>query len=79
MKTATGYSFPSGHSMNASTVFGGGVVRRDLPFVLRITLFLIMSLVGFSRLYLGVHTPQDVLVAFIAGMFVMSLTILLLR
>jgi len=38
-----------------------------------------MSLVGFSRLYLGVHTPQDVLVAFIAGMFVMSLTILLLR
>lgn len=31
INTATGYSFPSGHSMNAATVFGGGVVRRELP------------------------------------------------
>ena len=26
--TATGYSFPSGHTMNAATIFGGGAVRR---------------------------------------------------
>ena len=29
--TATGYSFPSGHTMNGATVFGGGAMRRDLP------------------------------------------------
>ena len=27
MSTATGYSFPSGHTMNAATVYGGGAVR----------------------------------------------------
>ena len=26
--TATGYSFPSGHTMNAATIFGGGTVRN---------------------------------------------------
>ena len=60
MTTATGYSFPSGHTTNASTVFGGGAVRRDFPRALRVILFIIVALVGFSRLFLGVHAPQDV-------------------
>jgi undecaprenyl-diphosphatase len=62
MKTATGYSFPSGHTMNAATVFGGGVVRKDIPRALHAVLGLLVLLVAFSRNYLGVHTPQDVLV-----------------
>ena len=74
MTTATGYSFPSGHSMNAATVFGGGVVRRDMPAALRITLGVITVLVAFSRLFVGVHTPQDVLVGAAAGLLVMWLT-----
>ena len=49
ISTATGYSFPSGHTMNAGTVFGGGVVRRDLPRLLRIVLAILLALVGFSR------------------------------
>ena len=79
MTTATGYSFPSGHSMNASTVFGGGMVRKDMPAALRVILGIILLLVGFSRLYLGVHTPQDVLVGFLAGCLVMWLTVRLMR
>ena len=79
MTTATGYSFPSGHSMNASTVFGGGMVRKDMPAALRVILGIILVLVGFSRLYLGVHTPQDVLVGFLAGCLVMWLTVRLMR
>ena len=79
MTTATGYSFPSGHSMNASTVFGGGMVRKDMPAALRVILGGILLLVGFSRLYLGVHTPQDVLVGFLAGCLVMWLTVRLMR
>lgn len=79
MNTATGYSFPSGHSMNAATVYGGGMLRRDFPRALRITLGLIVALVALSRLYLGVHTPQDVLVGAAAGILVMALTLRLMR
>ena len=74
MNTATGYSFPSGHSMNAATVYGGGMLRRDFPRALRITLGLIVALVALSRLYLGVHTPQDVLVGAGMGLLVMFIT-----
>ena len=49
-ETATGYSFPSGHSMNAATVFGGGVVRKDVPRFLRVVLAAIVLLVAFSRI-----------------------------
>ena len=79
MTTATGYSFPSGHTMNAATVFGGGALRRDLPRALRIALGVIVALVAFSRIYLGVHTPQDVLVGTAAGMLVMALILRLMQ
>ena len=79
MTTATGYSFPSGHTMNAATIFGGGAVRRDLPRALRVTLGVLVALVAFSRIYLGVHTPQDVLVGAIVGTLVMVLTVRLMR
>ncbi|MBQ8093787.1 MAG: phosphatase PAP2 family protein [Clostridia bacterium] len=71
--TATGYSFPSGHTMNATSIFGGLAVRGDMPGVLRITAGLIVLLVGFSRNFLGVHTPQDVLVGMILGSLVLAL------
>ena len=77
--TATGYSFPSGHTMNASTVFGGGMVRRDMPLLLRISLGVVLTLVAFSRLFLGVHTPQDVLVGAAIGCLMMGLTVELMR
>ena len=77
--TATGYSFPSGHTMNAATVFGGGAVRKDIPRVQRVVLGLLVLLVAFSRNYLGVHTPQDVLVGAVAGTLVMYLTVKLMQ
>ncbi len=77
--TATGYSFPSGHTMNAATVFGGGAVRKDLPRSLRVVLGSLVVLVAFSRIYLGVHTPQDVLVGIAAGALVMFLTVKLMQ
>ena len=77
--TATGYSFPSGHTMNAATVYGGTAVRKDMPRVLRMISGLIVILVAFSRLYLGVHTPQDVLAGAAAGLLVMWLTVKLMR
>ena len=79
MGAATGYSFPSGHSMNAASLYGGGAIRKDLPRILRFLLFLIAVLIAFSRNYLGVHTPQDVLVGLAAGLLVMWLTGKLIR
>lgn len=77
--TATGYSFPSGHTMNASTVFGGAAVRKDLPRMLRILSGIILLLVAFSRIYLGVHTLQDILAGIVCGTLTMGLTVLLIR
>ena len=77
--TATGYSFPSGHTMNAASVFGGGAVRKGLSRALRVTLGIIVALVAFSRIFLGVHTPQDILVGAAAGILVMWLTAKLMR
>lgn len=79
INTATGYSFPSGHTMNAGAVFGGVAVRRDMPFAARAATGIIVVFVAFSRNFLGVHTPQDVLVGGIAGVLVMLLTCRLMK
>ena len=79
ISTATGYSFPSEHTMNGATVFGGGAMRRELPRGLRWVLGIIVALIAFSRIYLGVHTPQDVLVGAAAGLLVMWGTLRLMQ
>lgn len=76
---ATGYSFPSGHSTNAASVYGGAMLWKGSPAMLRILLGGILVLIPFSRLYLGVHTPQDVLCGVGIGLTVMWLTRLLLQ
>jgi len=57
---ATGYSFPSGHSTSAVGTFGALAVMTDKRW-LRILSIAVAVLVPFSRMYLGVHTPADVL------------------
>ncbi|MBR6509753.1 MAG: phosphatase PAP2 family protein [Clostridia bacterium] len=59
---ATGYSFPSGHTQSSVGVFGG-IARWNKNKIIRIVCILILALVSFSRLYLGVHTPLDVIVS----------------
>ena len=58
---ATGYSFPSGHSQSSVGVFGCMAVTAKKAWG-RILCIALMVLVPFSRMYLGVHTPADVLV-----------------
>ncbi len=74
IETATGYSFPSGHSMNGASLFGGCAIRKELSKPLRITCGIIVVLIAFSRNYFGVHAPQDTLVGVGAGLLVMWLT-----
>jgi len=69
------YSFPSGHTMTATVVFGVLAAylfattqnwRRRVVIVL-VASFLIL-LVGFSRIYLGVHYLSDLLGAMAEGL-----------
>ena len=61
-EAATGYSFPSGHTQSSVGLFGG-VARWNKNKILRITMIALCVIVPFSRMYLGVHTPADVLVS----------------
>lgn len=62
VSAATGYSFPSGHTQ-AATVLYGTFLWKAKKWWLRAILAAVIALVGFSRMYLGVHTPADVLVS----------------
>ena len=60
---ATGYSFPSGHTQGVTGLFAG-LAFNFKKMWLYIASFAIIAVVMFSRMYLGCHTPADVLVAF---------------
>jgi len=61
---ATGYAFPSGHTQSGAAFFGSfGAVSKNTIF--KILFFFLAILVGFSRLYLGVHYASDVIVSLV--------------
>ena len=64
----TGYSFPSGHAMISLAFYGALAILAVMMFKSRrakilivICAFLLSALIGFSRLYLGVHFLTDIL------------------
>jgi membrane-associated phospholipid phosphatase len=66
------YSYPSGHAMSAISFYG--LLATDLTTFLSIPLSITATLaaaltlgIGFSRIYLGVHWPTDVVSGWIAG------------
>ena len=65
---ATGYSFPSGHSTSSVGTFGVIATDTSRPW-LRWTSIVLCFLIPFTRLYLGVHTPADVLVGSAISLF----------
>lgn len=68
---ASGFSFPSGHSM-CSVAFYGFIIflifESSLPKYFKVTTIPILSFliiaIGISRIYLGVHYPSDVIAGF---------------
>lgn len=62
-EAASGYSFPSGHTQNAVGTFGGIAYTVKNRWV-RIACLVAVILIPFSRMYIGVHTPKDVIVSF---------------
>ena len=71
--TAGGYSFPSGHTAEGTALWGGIATFWWQHKFLRIFCIALIFLIMFSRNYLGVHTPQDVLVSFILGIGILYL------
>lgn len=59
-EAAAGYSFPSGHTQFAVGTFGCLAATAERKWV-RWSCILLAVSVGFSRMYVGVHTPADVL------------------
>ncbi len=66
-EAATGYSFPSGHTTNATCTAGAVAMIFKKKWVTVLCTALIV-LIGFSRMYLGVHTPLDVAVAIVISL-----------
>lgn len=60
-EAAAGYSFPSGHTTSAVATFGSIAATAKHKKTAWFCVILAV-LVGLSRMYIGVHTPQDVLV-----------------
>ncbi len=66
VETATGYSFPSGHTQATSTFWTSlSIIVKNKS--LYIFSAILITLVAISRLYLGVHWPTDVIFGALFG------------
>lgn len=68
----SGYSFPSGHSMISMSFYGlliyliyKYINNKFIKIIAISILFLLILLIGISRVYLGVHYTSDVLAGFL--------------
>jgi undecaprenyl-diphosphatase len=82
MIAVTGYSFPSGHSMEAVAFYAvlSFLLWRHLTTSFGRGLLIAFSTciifaIGVSRIYLGVHYPSDVIGGYLASGFWLSVTI----
>lgn len=75
---ASGYSFPSGHTLTAFVTLGGfaTVLKKKWAYAVAAVL---TAIVAFSRMYLGVHTLLDVVVGYLLGVLVVIVFGLLFR
>ncbi len=64
---ASGYSFPSGHTQSSVSTFGGIAKITNSKWLKTISIILAI-LVPISRMYLGVHTLEDVLVSVVIAL-----------
>ena len=79
----SGFSFPSGHAMGATSFFGSAiyVINRHDSGISKGVLIglcaLFILLISTSRVYLGVHYPTDIIAGIIGGAFCIVLSCLL--
>ncbi|GAB4550117.1 MAG: phosphatase PAP2 family protein [Pleurocapsa sp.] len=82
--TETSYSYPSGHAMGSMVLYGflAYILAIHYPryagFFYGFAAILIMA-IGFSRLYLGVHWPTDIIAGYGVGFLWITLCITMLK
>lgn len=65
---ANDFSFPSGHT--GSSFAAAYVLYKELPKKYGIQALLLATLIGFSRLYIGIHYPSDVIAGAVIGILI---------
>lgn len=77
-----GYSFPSGHAMNAFAFYGilafllwRHILNRTGRTILILFSSLFIVLIGISRVYLGVHYPSDIIGGYFASGFWLTIVV----
>jgi len=75
LSQADGYGLPSGHAQMSVTAWGAIAIRvRKIWFT--IVAIVLILLIGFSRVYLGVHFPTDVLIGWIIGLILLAIYVI---
>ena len=76
-----GKSFPSGHSIFATIIFGsifficlGKLKNRSSKILLGILCIILIAVIMFSRIFVGVHYPSDTIGGFLEGISILLLT-----
>lgn len=77
-KSATGYSFPSGHTTQAASVYESTAVWSKKRWII-ILCTVLTFLTAFSRNWFGAHTIKDVLVAILIAMVMIIVNIFITR
>lgn len=76
IKKPMDYSFPSGHTMSS---IAAATVIFNINYKIGIISWIIAILIAFSRMYLYVHYPSDVMIGAITGFLIGTFTIYILN